>query len=146
MAVLADIVIVSGAVELPARLADTATARVIANALPLYLTAIFWGRMIQLETPLDAYRDPTATRVAELGQILWAPEAQTILIPYGLTPISHGGEIRLIEPSNVWAQVLEDVQRLREVHDGAKVTIARFGMAHADDAAHKGKPRGRWRG
>ena len=143
---MADIVIVSGHVELPARLADTPTARVIANALPLYLTAIFWGRMVQLETPLDAYRDATATRLAKLGQIFWSPEAEKILIPYGLTPLSQGDDIRLAEPSNIWAHALDDVQILRQVHDGAKVTIARFGMAHADEAAHKGKPRGRWRG
>ena len=146
MAAMAEIVIVSGSVELPARLLDTPTARVIASALPLYLTAIFWGRLVQLDTPLDAYREPGAVPLAKLGQILWAPDAESILIPYGLTPLSRGDEIRLPEPSNVWAEALEDVQRLRAVHDGAMVTIARLGMAQAQVAGHKGKPRGRWRG
>ena len=146
MAAMADIVIVSGSVELPARLLDTPAAYIIASALPLYLTAIFWGRLVQLDTPLDAFREPGAKLIAELGQILWAPGAESILIPYGLTPLSRGGEIRLPEPSNVWAEALGDVQRLRDVHDGAKVTIARFGMARAQLTGHTSKPRGRWRG
>ena len=142
---MTDIVIVSGSVELPARLADTHTARIIARALPLYLTAIFWGRLIRLETRLDGYREPGAVPLASLGQILWSPEREQILIPDGATPISRAGEIRLEEPSNVWAQALADVQVLRGVHDGAKVTIARFGTVRAEASGGQGKPRGAWR-
>jgi uncharacterized protein len=143
---MADIVIVSGAVELPARLLDTPTARVIARALPLHLTAIFWGRMVELDTPLEAYREPNALPIAQLGQILWSPEEEKILIPYGFTPLSHHNEIRLRTPSNVWAQALADVQLLREVHDGAQVTIALGGSIRAQTKVHAAKPRGPWRG
>lgn len=146
---MADIVIVSGHVELPARLLQTHTAAVIARALPLRLTAIFWGRLVALETPLEAYRELGAVQIAKLGQILWAPEDDKILIPYGLTPISRGAEIRLEEPSNIWAEALGDVQMLREVHDGALLTIARAGttraLSPALGASRLAKPRGRWR-
>ena len=142
---MTDIVFMSGGHELPARLADTPTARLIAKALPLYLTAIFWGRLVRLETPLDSYRENDAVRLARLGQILWSPEREEIVIPYGATPISQAGEIRLNEPSNVWAEALEDVQILREVHDGAKVTIARYGTVRSESRSATGKPRGAWR-
>jgi uncharacterized protein len=141
---MAEIVIVSGTVELRARLLATNTAAIIARALPLQLTAIFWGRLVELDTPLEAARDPGAVQVAKLGQILWAPVGEKILIPYGLTPISRGQEIRLQEPSNIWAEALDDVQCLREVHDGALVTIARPGMVRSQPA-HRAKPAGRWR-
>jgi uncharacterized protein len=140
---MTDIVIVSGAVELTARLLDTPTAHVIARALPLNLTAIFWGRLIRLEAPLDAYRERGATQLAQIGQILWSPEREDIVIPYGATPISRAGEIRLTEPSNIWAQILGDVQALREVPDGAKVVIAQFGSIKARTAPPS--PTGRWR-
>jgi len=143
---MANIVLVSGSVELPARLLDTPTARVIARALPLYLTAIFWGRMVQLETPLEAYREPGAVQIAQLGQILWSPDEETILIPYGFTPLTKHHEIRLRTPSNVWAQAIGDVQLLREVHDGAQVTIARAGDSRAKTVATPSRPAGRWRG
>jgi uncharacterized protein len=144
---MADIVIVSGSFELPARLADTATASIVVRALPLHLTAIFWGRLVRLETPLESYREPDAVILAKLGQILWAPECEAILIPYGPTPLSKSNEIRLMEPSNLWAEALEDVQGLRDVHDGAKVTIARYGTAHAErPKGQQARPKGPWRG
>jgi hypothetical protein len=143
---MTEIVLVSGTVELHARLLATPTARVIARALPLYLTAIFWGRMVELDTPLETYREPGAVQIAELGQILWSPEEEKILIPYGVTPLSKHDEIRLRSPSNVWAHVIGDVQLLRDVHDGALVTIARRGAATAAAPRHASKPSGRWRG
>ncbi len=143
---MTEIVIVSGSVELPARLLDTPTARVIARALPLFLTAIFWGRMVELDTPLEAYREPNALQVAQPGQMLFSPEEEKILIPYGLTPLSQHNEIRLRSPSNVWAQALGDVQMLREVHDGAQVSILRAGTLRTKTISPQSKPKGRWRG
>ncbi len=144
---MTDIVIVSGTVELPARLVGTYTARIIAQALPLYLTAIFWGRLIELDVHIEAYREPDAVQLASLGQLLYSPERDDIVIPYGATPISRAGEIRLQAPANIWAQALEDVQVLREVHDGAKVTIARYGTVRAQGGKVTVRaPSGLWRG
>ena len=118
-----------GGVELPARLTETLTARVIWRAMPLRLTAIFWGRLVRLDTELEAYRDRDAVQLASLGQLLFSPEHEEILIPYGATPISRAGEIRLQSPSNIWAEALEDVQCLRDVQDGAMVVITAFDPA-----------------
>ena len=124
-----DIVIRSGGVELTARLAGTLTARVVWQALPLRLTAIFWGRLVRLDTEIEAYRDADAVQLATLGQLLFSPEHEEILIPYGTTPISRAGEIRLPSPSNVWAEALDDVQVLRDVEDGAAVIISAYDRA-----------------
>ena len=126
---MSEIVITSGGVELTARLADTRTARVILRALPLRLTAIFWGRLVRLNVHLDAYRDPDAVQLASLGQLLFSPEHEDIYIPYGATPISRTGEIRLPSPSNIWAEALDDVQVLRDVQDGAALIISAYDSA-----------------
>ena len=121
---MTEIVITAGGVTLPARLAPTVTARTILRHLPLYLTAVFWGRVIELDVHVEAYREKDAVVLAKPGQLLYAPERDDILIPYGSSPISRGTEIRLHSPSNVWGQIIGDVQKLREVPDGALVTMA----------------------
>ena len=97
------------------------------NALPLRSFAMFWGRLIRIETPFEIYHEPEMKSLAELGDILFAPDEDEILIPYGRTPISAAGEIRLPLPGNLFARAINDVQGLRAIQDGAPMIITAQG-------------------
>lgn len=122
-----EIVFESGDVRLRARLLPTRTAEIIRNALPLRSFAMFWGRLIRIETPFEIYHEPEMKSLAELGDILFAPDEDEILIPYGRTPISAAGEIRLPLPGNLFARAINDVQGLRAIQDGAPMIITAQG-------------------
>lgn len=118
-----EIVFESGSIRLRARLLRSRTAAVISRALPLRSFAMFWGRLIRIETPLEISYEPDMKTLAEPGDILFSPDEDEILIPYGRTPTSGAGEIRLPRPGNLFARAIGDVQDLRDLQDGAPITI-----------------------
>src|SRR5262245_9178188 len=104
-------------------LRDTPTARLVWQALPLYSTAETWGASVHFETPLETGRDRTARMLGTVGEVYFWTEDDRILVPFGPTPISRPGEIRLPCPCNVWARALDDVTVLAKVTPGEKVSL-----------------------
>lgn len=113
----------AGRVSIRIELAATATADVVWHGLPLYATAETWGASLHFETPLECGRDRTAKLIAVAGEIYFWVEEDRVVVPFGPTPISHPGEIRLQRPSNVWATALDDVNVLAAVTPGEKVSL-----------------------
>lgn len=113
----------AGEVSIRIELADTPTADVVWQGLPLYSTAETWGSAIHFETPLEAGRDRTAKLNGVPGEIYFWVEEDRIIIPFGRTPISRPGETRLQRPSNVWAKALDDVTALAAVTPGEKIAL-----------------------
>lgn len=113
----------AGRISIRIELADTPTADVVWQGLPLYSTAETWGDSIHFETPLEAGRDRTARLNGVPGEIYFWTEEDRIIIPFGRTPVSRPGESRLQRPSNLWARALDDVRALAAVTPGEKVTL-----------------------
>jgi hypothetical protein len=122
-----EILIRIGRVVLRARLLDTPTADRVWAALPLYGTANVWGAAVEIATPLESGRERGARQAVRSGEIAFRPEAGSILIVYGRTPVARGGELRLPSPGNIWAEALDDVAVLSGTRPGDKASIL-----HAD--------------
>lgn len=115
----------AGPIELAAQLAQTATAERIWAALPLYGVAEPWGAAIHFEVPIASGRDRTARLMARAGDICLWSEERRVIIPFGATPISRPGEMRMPAPVNVFASALGDVSVLQGVRVGEKVVLMR---------------------
>lgn len=116
----------AGRIALHARLVATATADLIWAALPMFATAEPWGDAIHFEIPVFSGRDRTARLQARMGDICFWCEEQRVVIAFGPTPISRAHEMRMPAPVNVFATALDDVEVLRRVGVGEKVSLSRW--------------------
>ncbi len=114
-----------GDVTIRVRLAPGRTGERLWAALPLFSTAEPWGDVVHFEIPVEIGRERGARVNAVAGEVyLWAEEDR-ILMPFGPTPISREGEIRLPRPCNVLGHALDDLAVLGGVKPGWKVSIVR---------------------
>lgn len=101
------------------------TANRIAAALPLFGVAEPWGAAcVHFEIPLVTGRERTARLNGRLGEVYYWTEQRRVLIPFGPTPISRDGEVRLPSPCTPWADMKGDADVLRAVRPGAKLTLS----------------------
>jgi uncharacterized protein len=117
------IVIGAGRVKVRAQLLDTPTADRLWQALPLHSTAEVWGACIHFETHAESGRERNARQLAGPGEIFFWVEDDRVVIPFGPTPISRAGEVRLPRPCNLWARALDDVGVLKAVRPGERVSV-----------------------
>lgn len=114
-----------GDVVIEAELFDTPTADALFDAAPFTASANTWGDEVYFSTPISLPREADARAVVEAGEMAFWNDGDAIAIGFGPTPVSHGDEIRLASPANVWGRALDDVQRLRSVRAGAPITVER---------------------
>lgn len=120
------ILIEMGSVAMRVALEPTRTADRLLMMLPLFSTAEPWGDVVHFELPVEVGRDRSARVNARLGEVyLWAEENRLIL-PFGPTPISRPGEIRLPWPCNTIGRTLDDLTILTQVRPSQKVTLRRL--------------------
>ncbi|MDX2258247.1 MAG: cyclophilin-like family protein [Hyphomicrobiaceae bacterium] len=114
-----------GDVALAVDLCDTPSARVLWQSLPLFGFAAPWGDCWHWEVPLAFGREPGARADGRTGAVyLWAEDAR-LLLPYGETPLSRPGEVRLPLPCNLLGHIIGAVDGLRRVRTGDKVSVER---------------------
>ena len=115
--------ITAGSVEIKAKLLDTPTADAVYDSLPIQSQASIWGEEVYFSTPVSVVREADARDVVKAGEIAFWVEGDSIAIGFGRTPISRGDEIRLAAPTNIWANAIDDVRRLKAVKAGDRVTV-----------------------
>ena len=115
-----------GGMTLEVELLDTPTARAIAGAVPFESEANTWGEEVYFDTPVTSDNEADARDVMEAGEFAFWLAGNAIAIGFGPTPVSHGDEIRLAAPCNVWGRAVEDVRGLIGVKDGDPITVERL--------------------
>jgi hypothetical protein len=119
-----DITIIAGDLRLNAFLADSPTARALADALPITGRAQLWGDEIYFSVPqVAADLDDTAATVVNVGDLGYWPTGKAFCIFFGLTPGSLPGESRPASAVNLVGRVTGDPCCLKQVPEGAPVRL-----------------------
>lgn len=134
------VLIRAGKVTIRARLLSTPTADRIWDALPLSGAVQTWGKEVYFRTPISRDLEPDARQVVSKGEIAFWPDGDAIAIGFGATPISRRGEIRFTSKCNVWAVALDDVDQLKSVYPGERISVVNAAAGDADDWAAEPVP------
>lgn len=121
-----DITIQIGQRWFHAELDDSATARLIASALPLTAIVNRWGQEIYFHIPVHAAPEPDARAQVRVGELGYWPDGAAFCIFFGPTPASRGDQPVAASPVNVIGRLIEpvDVAALDAIEPGTKVTLS----------------------
>ena len=114
----------TGDVQLTASLDDTATAQAIWDALPIRAKGNTWGDEIYFAIPVEMGEE-NSREVVALGDIAYWPPGKAFCMFFGPTPVSRGDEIRPASAVNVVGAMEGDLEALKQVPNGAEVTLER---------------------
>lgn len=117
------IVIKAGQVTVEGQLNDSATAKAIAEALPMKANANRWGGEIYFTIPVTAELEEDSRDVLEAGELGYWPTGEALCIFFGKTPASEGDEIRAASNVNIVGKVTADWSALWDVPGGADVVV-----------------------
>ena len=121
----ASIRIQAGGVSLLAELNDSQTAAAILDALPIEASGNRWGDEIYFSIPVQEEAAPDARAEMEIGELAFWPPGTAFCIFFGPTPASNGDQPRAASPVNPIGRVVEDVEALKAVPDGATLLVER---------------------
>ena len=110
-------------ISIEADLNDSETANRIKKILPISSSINTWGDEIYFS--IDVH-DPEidSNEVVELGDIAYWPPGNAFCIFFGLTPASKNDDIRPASPVNVIGKILGNLEILKSVKSGEKVSIS----------------------
>ena len=118
-----DIKITAGDVEVEAQLNDSATAKLIAETLPIKARAQRWGEEIYFSIGVEAELEKNSREVVEAGELGYWPSGSAFCMFFGPTPASVGDEIRAASAVNIIGKMKGDWSGLTNVPGGANVLI-----------------------
>lgn len=120
------VTITAGDVSVTAELNDSASARAVAEALPLSGSVSTWGEEIYFPVPLELPAEDDARAAMEVGELAYWPDGRSVCVFFGPTPASEpGGAPRAVGPVNPIGRVTGDVSAMRSVTDGRDIVIKR---------------------
>ncbi len=114
--------ITAGDVVVEAELNDSACGRAVAEALPIEAAAGTWGEEIYFSIDVDCPGEDLQA-VVDIGDLAYWPPGSAFCMFFGLTPMSTAEEIRPASPVAVIGTMTGDLEALKTVRSGAKVTI-----------------------
>ena len=122
-----EIKIQIGSLSVEAELNDSATAKKVAEALPIKASFNTWGDEIYFTIPVNAELDETAREEVELGDLGYWPSGKAFCIFFGQTPMSEPGRIVPASAVNIIGRVIGDATQFKEVMHEKEVTLTRHG-------------------
>ena len=111
--------------EAYAQLRETPTSRELIAVLPIEGHAHVWGDEVYFATPVKAEKEEDAQQVVDPGTVCYWVEGQSLALPYGPTPISHGEECRFAARVNVLGQLEGDPRVLDSIAAGELVKVSK---------------------
>jgi len=115
--------IIAGDVSVAAELNDSPSAAAILDALPIEASGSRWGEEIYFSIPVKEQAAPDARADMEVGELAYWPPGNAFCIFFGPTPASDGDEPRAASPVNPIGRIVDDVEPLKNIPDGAMVRI-----------------------
>jgi hypothetical protein len=109
--------------EATASLLDTPTAARVVKALPCESSASTWGEEVYFQVPVAAALEADARQVVDPGTVCFWVEGRSLALPFGPTPVSRGGECRLVAKVNVLGKLDVDPRLLAQVRDGDPIRV-----------------------
>lgn len=120
---MARLRISAGEIEFEVALVDSPTARQLVAAVPFESRVKTWGQEVYFSTPVRAALEPDARQVVEPGTVCFWTEGDSLVLPWGRTPISTDARPKLANPCNVLGRIVGDPGVLGAVSPGAKVRV-----------------------
>ncbi|MEC3952644.1 cyclophilin-like fold protein [Nocardia sp. CDC153] len=109
--------------QLTATLEDTPTTRALVAALPISSSANTWGEEVYFDTGVSVPRELDARQIVDPGTVAFWTDGDSLALPYGPTPISHGDECRLASACNVLGAFDGDARLLATVRPGDPIRV-----------------------
>ena len=112
-------------IVLDAELFSTATAKSIADALPIEAEPKEWGDEFYFEIPVAMPLDETATTRVAIGDIGYWPPGNALAIFFGPTPMSKGPEPVPASEVNIVGRITGDATILRRAKGASSIRLER---------------------
>ena len=108
--------------SIDAVLNNSETADKIKKILPLSNSVNTWGDEIYFSIGVNDDENDSK-EVVELGDLGYWPPGNAFCLFFGLTPASEGDKIMPASPVNVIGKILGDLEILKSIKSGDKVSI-----------------------
>ena len=115
--------IICGDIDIAAELNDTATAKAIADALPIEGSVNRWGEEVYFDIPVNMGLEQGARADVEVGELGYWPTGTAFCVFFGPTPASDGDKPRAASAVNIIGRTLDDAKQLGSSRNGDKITI-----------------------
>lgn len=92
-------------------------------ALPCESSINTWGEEVYFSLPVRAALEPGAQQVVPPGTVCFWVDGSALALPWGRTPVSRGGECRLVSPCNVLGRIRGEASVLKSARDGDPVRV-----------------------
>ncbi len=113
-------------IVLDAELFSTATAKSIADALPINVEPNEWGDEFYFEIPVKMPLDETATTKVSIGDIGYWPPDNALTIFFGPTPMSKGSEPVPASEVNIVGRINGDATILKKAKGARAIRLERY--------------------
>ena len=108
--------------SIDAVLNNSETADKIKKILPLSNYVNIWGDEIYFSIGVND-GEIDSKEVVELGDLGYWPPGNAFCIFFGLTPASEGDKIMPASPVNIIGKILSDLEILKSIKSGEKVSV-----------------------